>query len=117
MMRRSVLVIALLLGTVALSGSPAGAQVGEQLYTGGAVPVQGAVLASSGVRQAVAGPAQPVPLQVSGVAATAAAPQARVQTLALTGTDIASLVLAGLFAVALGTFLTRRGRPRSLPES
>ncbi|MDQ3895753.1 MAG: hypothetical protein M3326_00650 [Actinomycetota bacterium] len=122
LLRRGALALAVCSALLTLAAIPALAQV-ETLYTGVTPPGVGGVLASSGQRAAVTPTAavqggvlgaqgQVLPLQVSG-GGVAPAQQARVQGLAFTGADIATMVLIGLSAVALGIVLARRGRPRT----
>ncbi len=97
-----------------LVSAPASAQ--EARYAGVATPAAGAVLASSGERGTLVPTAavqgQVLPLQVSG-GGVAAAQQANTSGLAFTGTDIVTMVLIGLSAMAVGVVLTRRARPRT----
>ena len=114
LLRRAALALAACAALLTATAAPALAQV-EGLYTGAAPPVVGGVLAASGQRAvaptgAVQG--QVLSLQVSG-GGVAATQQARVEGLAFTGADIATLVLIGMSAVAAGVVLTRRARPRA----
>jgi hypothetical protein len=113
--RRSMLAVIAGIGLVTLASAPAWAQV-ERVYTGVTPPVLGGVLGQSGAAVPVTpapASAQPVlPLQVSGAAL--ATQQAPVQRLAFTGADVASLVAIALFAIAAGTVLARRARPRNV---
>lgn len=119
----------LLLGFMALATLPASAQVdGRQVdarYVGVAAPALGAavpvggVLSVSGQRTtAAANQAQAAQVLASQTSsgAVAATAQAPVQGLAFTGADIAGMVTIALSAIALGTILSRRARPRSLPK-
>ncbi len=122
--RRSALVAAFCMGVLTLVSAPAWAQV-ERVYTGVTPPALGGVLAESGQGATLAAPAvaaapgqaastQALPLQVAG--AVAATQQAPVQGLAFTGADIAGMVVIGLAAIAVGTVLARRARPRPVAE-
>jgi hypothetical protein len=125
LLRRGALALAVCSVLLTLATRPALGQ--EALYAGaGNSQNAGGVLASSGTRvtppaalqgqgaqgQVLGAQGQVLPLQVSsgGVAATQ---QARVQGLAFTGADIATMVLLALSAMAVGVVLTRRGRPRT----
>ena len=132
--RRSLIASAVLFACLGMTAGPVGAQVGvdvERLYTGVTPPAQGSVLTPVGVPTALGNVSSPtggvpvprrtlgvqgqvLPLQVSG-GAVAGASRAPVQRLAFTGADVATLVLIGFAAVALGVVVTRRGRPRSAP--
>ena len=70
-------------------------------------PTGGGVLGAAGQR-----PGQVLASQVSGGTRAAQAP---VQRLALTGSDVLTLVVAGFAAVGVGAVLIRRGRPRTAP--
>ena len=76
----------------------------------------GGVLASSGERATIvptaAVPGQVLSLQVSG-GGVGATRQANASGLAFTGTDIVTMALIGLSAMAVGVVLTRRARPRT----
>ncbi len=110
--RRAALAFAVCAAFLTLVAAPALAQV-DALYTGVTPPAVGAVLAGSGERPTVVPTAavqgQVLPLQVSG-GGVAATQQARVERLAFTGADIATMVLIGLSAMAVGVVLTRRAR-------
>ncbi len=112
--RRGVFALAVCGALVMLVAAPASAQ--EARYAGVTPPAVDAVLANSGERATVVPTAavqgQVLPLQVSG-GGVGATQQARVEGLAFTGADIATMVLIGLSALALGVVLTRRARPRS----
>ena len=116
LLRRSALAVAASAALLTVVAAPALAQV-EVLYTGVNPPVVGGVLAASGQRATVTPPAavqgQVLSLQVSG--GVAGTQQARVEGLAFTGADIATMVVIGSSAVAVGAVLTRRARPRSTP--
>ncbi len=133
--RRPLVASAVFFALVGLLAGPAVAQVGpdgERLYTGVNPPAQGSVLAptvsgpgtalgvvatpTAGQGQVLGVQGQVLPLQVSS-GAVAGASRAPARGLALTGADVATLVLIGFAAVALGAVLTRRGRPRSAPTS
>ncbi len=113
--RRAALALAAFAALLIVAAAPAFAQV-EGLYTGVNPPVVGGVLAASGERATVAPTAgvqgQVLSLQVRG-GGVAATQQARVEGLAFTGADIATMVLIGMSALAVGVVLTRRSRPRS----
>lgn len=134
--RRFLILSGLCMGLVTSVASPGWAQV-ERVYVGVSPPAAGAVLGASnqsspgaaGTNQgsagfagstrspAVASPGtQALPFQVSS-GPVAAATQAPVRGLALTGTDVASLVLIALLALAVGIVLTRGARSRPLPKS
>ena len=122
--RKFGIAIAMCLGFVALSASPASAQVyvqgasqpaGNVLSSTGARLAPGGVLPSIGEQQAVGGVSSQTgaaPFQVSGATATAT-PRASAQGLAFTGADIATLLTVALAAMTLGVILTRRARPRA----
>lgn len=114
LLRPGRLVLALCAALLTLAAAPASAQ--EARYAGVNPPTAGAVLASSGERVTLVPTAavqgQVLSLQVSG-GGVAATQQARVGGLAFTGADIATTVLIGLSAMAVGVVLTRRARPRT----
>lgn len=117
LLRRGALALAIGSLLLALATAPAAAQV-ETLYTGVTPPVVGAVLANSGERAtivptgAVQGQVLSLQVRSGGVAGSQ---QARVEGLAFTGADIATMVLIGMSAMAVGVVLTRRARPRTTP--
>lgn len=108
--RRAVAVTAICVGFLSLAASPVFAQV-ERVYVDVTPPalVTTTDLTTPGL------PTRPLPLQVSSGAVTASQ-QAPVEGLAFTGADIATMVLVGMAAVAIGVVLTRT-RPRSVPEN
>ena len=107
MLRRLGATVVLALGIAVAAGSAASAQT----YTGVTPPDVGQVLSTSGQRTPVLASPQGEVLasQVSSPAA-AAAPQAQVRSLALTGADIAGLVLIAVPLIALGAVITRSAR-------
>lgn len=113
LLRRGAVALAVFAALLTLAAAPALAQpvnVDERYMR-----QPGAVLGSSGERVNVVPTAiqgQVRSLQVSG-GGVAATQQARVGGLAFTGADIATMVLIGLSAMAVGVFLTRRARPRT----
>ena len=114
LLRRGAVGLAVFAALLTLAAAPALAQpvnVDERYMRQPA----GSVLGSSGERVNVVPTAiqgQVLSLQVSG-GGVAATQQARVGGLAFTGADIATMVLIGLSAMAVGVVLTRRARPRT----
>lgn len=110
--RRGALVLCVAFLT--LVAVPASAQ--EARYAGVPAPAAGAALAGSGERGTIAPTAavqgQVLPLQVSG-GGVSAARQGNASGLAFTGSDIVTMVLMGVSAMAVGFALTRRARLRT----
>jgi hypothetical protein len=107
MLRRLGAIVVLGLGLAVATGSAASAQT----YTGVTPPNVGQVLSTTGQRTPVVAspPGEVLASQVSSPAA-AAAPQAQVRSLALTGADIVGLVLIAGSLIAVGAVFTRSAR-------
>ena len=107
--RRAALALAVCAVFLTLAAAPAPAQP----YGVTPPSAAGGVLASSGERATIvptaAVPGQGLSLQVSG-GGVGARQQANAEGLAFTGADIATMVLMGLSAMAVGVVLTRRAR-------